>query len=231
MRKKDEAGRVVNPFSLFRSKVRKAIPATTEYLRSVASTIQAPLLMQADAGTNAIQRKVDAVITSPPYHSAVDYYRRHQLEMFWLQLTASHSERLALLPKYIGRARTPQSHPALVGAWTPSPLAARWEENMRDTSPQRARDFRAYMSSMSNVFEALSQVLPGGKPAVFVVGRSAWNGDSIPTDVLFVELANQFFTLADHQTYTIRNRYMSYARSNGADINQEHVLVFMRKEK
>jgi hypothetical protein len=53
---------------------------------------------------------IDCVITSPPYLTAVNYYRRHQLEMFWLGLTHTTAERLELMPRYLGRDRVARHH-------------------------------------------------------------------------------------------------------------------------
>jgi hypothetical protein len=230
MLRRDAEGRLINPFALFRRKVKKTIASIEESHALFGSTSGSePEVKLADATTLDLGRKVDAVITSPPYQNAVDYYRRHQLEMFWLRLTESQADRLALLPRYIGKARISKNNPALSSRWNPSPMAKHWEEEISATSVARARDFRAYISSMARVFERLAHHLPDGAPALLVVGRSAWNGASIPTDALFVELAQGAFTLHEHLTYPVKNRYMSYKRRNGANIDSEHVLVFRRR--
>jgi hypothetical protein len=45
---------------------------------------------------------------------------------------------------------------------------------------------------------------------------------------LFVELAGPTISLAEHLWYPVVNRYMSYARHNGANIDREYVLVFKK---
>ncbi|QDZ15872.1 TRM11 family SAM-dependent methyltransferase [Humibacter ginsenosidimutans] len=229
MKRLDEEGRLVNPFALYRKKLASALLSIREYADALVDDALVPEVFECDATELTLKQKADAIITSPPYHSAVDYYRRHQLEMYWLGLTAGQSERLELLPKYIGRSRVPASHPSLVEPWKPTPLAAAWEAQMEKSSPSRARDFRAYMASMAKVFARLANLLPADAPALFVVGRSAWDGDDIPTDELFVEMAAHLFELDEHLTYPVINRYMSYARRNGASIDEEHVLVLRRR--
>jgi hypothetical protein len=64
---------------------------------------------------------------------------------------------------------------------------------------------------------------------VLVVGKSKWGNERIPTDSLFAELAREWFKKSSEYWYPIKNRYMSYSRRNGADINEEHVVVFSRK--
>lgn len=228
MLKRDAEGRNVNPFALFRAKSKRTLRAIANS-SSLLGSVPEPEVFMADATSLTVQSRIDGVITSPPYHNAVDYYRRHQLEMFWLQLTESQADRLELLPRYIGKARIAHSNPALAVAWNPSPVALAWEAEIAKTSPSRARDFRAYLSSMGQVFGRLEELLPAGAPAIFVVGRSSWNGDSIPTDALFVELAHGAFSIEEHLTYPVKNRYMSYSRHNGASIDLEHVLVLRRR--
>jgi Phosphoenolpyruvate phosphomutase len=94
--------------------MRRALQALEDDEWAVADGVKVSVL-QADATrmTKKLKRKVDAVITSPPYHGAVDYYRRHQLETFWLDFTSSQEHRLALLDHYSGRLRVPTRDPLL----------------------------------------------------------------------------------------------------------------------
>jgi adenine-specific DNA methylase len=228
MKRLDAAGRIVDPYALFFKALKKASKAAGEYAEAVSDELSDPLYLVADATTLTIDGKVDVIITSPPYQNAVDYYRRHLLEMYWLGLTRTREERLALLPQYIGKHRVPASHPAFNHSWSPSPIAQDWLGRMEKVSPPRAQDFSAYMISMNRVFDRWAELLPRGGQAVCVVGRSTWQGADIPTEALFVELAHGRFTLSEHLTYPVRNRYMSYTRRNGASIDEEHVLVLTR---
>ena len=178
-----------------------------------------------------LRRQVDGVITSPPYHNAVDYYRRHKLEMFWLGLTQTHEERLTLLPKYIGRSTVRKGDPILRRAGELGPLSIHWHRRIRAVSNSRADAFVHYMVSMKESFKQLSTVVRKDGIAIFVVGHSEWNGSKLPTSDLFLELAGKSFQLEDKLWYPTKNRYMSYGRRNGANINEEYVLVFRRNGK
>ena len=230
MRRRDFAGRVINPFALIRSASKKALTAVEEWTGALPDSVPEPLAVRATALSlpDEIPEKVDAVITSPPYHNAVDYYRRHQLEMFWLGHTISQSERLALLPDYIGRPKIAMSNPLLSEPWHPSALADEWERKIREQHTERAGDFRHYVQSMTRVFQQLAdRVAPGG-PAIFVLGQSRWNGEQIPTEELIAELAQPYFSLQEVLNYPVKNRYMSYSRHNEASIDKEYVLVLHR---
>ena len=229
MKRLELAGRLINSFDTFMRATEKGLAAVEAYCRATSPTTRISV-NQADATSlnSKLKRTIDAVITSPPYHNAVDYYRRHKLEMFWLGLTATHSERLDLLPKYIGRANVHRSDPLLTREETLGALCRLWAEKMRAVSIGRANAFVHYMVSMKDAFEQLAGVVRTGSPVIFVLGHSKWNGNRLPTSDLFVELAGDLFHLERRLCYPVKNRYMSYTRRNGADINQEYVLVFRR---
>ena len=229
MKRRDEAGRLINPFELFASAVKKAVTAMKEFSEGAhVGSRQQVRLANATKVARHVHQPIDAVITSPPYHGAVDYYRRHQLEMFWLGHTESQTDRLALLPNYIGRPKVAQRDPLLQAESLDTTLAVRWEERIREVSTQRADAFRHYLIAMGRVFDQLSQVLKPGHPAIIVVGNSTWNGGRIPTSDLFQEIAREAFELREVLSYPVKNRYMSYTRHNGADISREYVVVLSR---
>ncbi|WP_292159872.1 DNA methyltransferase [Mesorhizobium sp.] len=228
MRRLEAEGRKIDVLSLFEKAVR------TNLLGAKAFSVAAHQGTWANSEVRDARRaafppvSVDVVITSPPYHNAVDYYRRHQLEMFWLGLANSAKERQDLLPGYIGRHNVPQ---ALKFEQTPAlpTVAGHWERVMRDVKPRRADDFLHYFWSMSAVFGQLNTLLPKGGKAVFVVGNSQFQGEQIPTTDIFQEMAAGRFSHVETLWYPIKNRYMSYKRRNGADIDTEYVLVFSNR--
>lgn len=228
MRRKDALGRIVNPFQLLRTAVRKALDAAEKYSDAVDPDVVVSASV-ADA-TKVDQRleNIDLVITSPPYHTAVDYYRRHTLEMYWLGFTHNQDERLALKKSYIGAPTVRKSHPFLTGDERLYPEASQWECRMRQVSSKRADSFRHYVVSMHRVFAALYGVLRPGGRAVIVIGKTSWNGMDLPSDTLFAEIAQERFRLVEHLWYPVKNRYMSYTRRNGANIDREDVLVLER---
>jgi hypothetical protein len=228
---RDEAGRLVNPFNLFRRRLHRALDDVESY--QVARDSMSICRAQRADATAALPLRagesVQAACSSPPYHGAVDYYRRHQLEMFWLGLTTTQHQRLQLLDQYLGRPHVPQSHrfvaKANLSQW---PEIAECEQQIRGEAPRRADEFRHYCVGMGRAFARLAAVLPAGAPAIFVVGHSRWNQASLDTSVLFTELAGADFRLDERYWYPVKNRHMSYGRRNGANIDREFVLVFRR---
>jgi hypothetical protein len=231
MKRRDAAGRLVNPFALYRRALQRALDDYEQFTAQVSQSSTAARVLRVDATEldAHIDSRIDAVITSPPYHNAVDYYRRHTLEMYWLRLVADHQDRLRLLPHYIGRSRVPKNHPAIHADLNGCKTAARWEALLRAVSPERADTFKHYLVSMRKCLSAIAKLVPTGRPIALVVGKSAWNGDHIPTVELFKELGRDQYTVRESFWYPIKNRYMSYSRHNGASIDREYVLVLERQ--
>jgi hypothetical protein len=225
----EKAGRIVDPFSLFERAVVRGMRDMAEYSAAVVRPSQVSV-RRADATRlgPAVRSGVQAVVTSPPYHGAVDYYRRHQLEMFWLGMTTSQADRLRLLDGYIGRPKVPQSNRLVASGRLSTPGAMALEASMRQVSAQRADAFKHYCLSMTRVFKGLGHLLPSGAPALFVVGHSGWNGGELRTSELFAELAMPQFRLEEVLWYPVTNRYMSYERHNGANIDREYVVALRR---
>lgn len=229
MKRRDEAGRTVDPFALLLRATRRAIIDMGAF-ESAATKPVAVSAFRADATrvSGRLRAPVGAVITSPPYHGAVDYYRRHQLEMFWLDLTNDQTDRLKLLERYIGRPKVPMSHEYVTGSAIRARGARALETRIRDVSPSRADAFKHYCEAMRRVFVSLGRVLPTGAAAVFILGHSTWNGDQLDTSELFAEVAGDLFELDEVLWYPVSNRYMSYSRRNGASIDREHVVALRR---
>lgn len=228
MKKKEEDGRIINPFKLLNRAVKKATDDLKQFNTQLPKKQRQATIICADT-TELCPRilpPVDAVITSPPYQNAVDYYRRHTLEMYWLRLVKHHEQRLELRPKYIGRSNIRLDHPYISTELTFSSLATTWESRLRKENKQRANAFKHYVVAIHKSFNQLSKILERGSPAIFVIGRSSWNGTRIPTDSLYEEISSGMFSIRDRFWYPVKNRYMSYSRQNGANINKEYVLVF-----
>ncbi|MEX2128250.1 MAG: DNA methyltransferase [Xanthobacteraceae bacterium] len=233
MKRKDKEGRIIDPFVNFESALERALQDRTEFESAIRGSGTNIRIGNGDATKlrKYVRTKVDLVITSPPYHNAVDYYRRHTLEMYWLDLVESHEDRLDLLPKYIGRSRIQRMHPYLNGGKLESWFARRCESMMRNVDARSADAFKHYAVAMQRSFAALADMVKPSGNVVFVLGKSSWNGRRLPTTKLYEELASPHFQICEHYWYPLKNRYMTYSRHNGASIDTEHVLVFRHTPK
>lgn len=230
MLRREKEGREINPFKLFKKAMSRSAVDCSEFQERLGSD---PFHVKVKLGDATkirkhIRKPVDVVITSPPYHNAVDYYRRHTLEMYWLGFARCREDRLALKPKYIGQHRIRKSHPLVLNTSIDSDLAKRWEKKLAAENMQRAIDFKHYVGAMTQCVRGLSTVLEKDSLAIFVIGKNSWNGIEIPTVELFNEIACEKFKLSEYYWYPIKNRYMTYTRHNNANIDKEFVLVYKR---
>ena len=233
MLRREEEGRRINPFDVFRRAVKRALKDWEEYekgRRDSGSTVEA---RQGDATQLArhVRRSVDVIITSPPYHQAVDYYRRHTLEMYWLGFVRDREERIRLRSRYIGRHGVRKSERLVARATAIGTLAGEWETKLHERSEDRGMAFRHYVNAMTKCVEGMAKVLKEGGKAVFVVGKNTTScGLTIPSTEILDEIAGKRFELGERYWYPVKNRYMTYARRNGANIDKEYVLIYERKK-
>jgi hypothetical protein len=221
MRELDDAGRVVNAFALFRKAALRTSQSYLEY-----ATL-------ADRGTSRVVRtdctrswplqRGTLVLTSPPYLNAVEYSRRHKLEYLWLGLVTSGAVLRTLPANYIGHRAWGKDR--LEDVSMDDRFLDRLRLDLRSIDYRRARAYIRYCAQMRMVFSRARCVLPRRGRFVAVIGRSRVRDYVVPTDEVIVRLASQF-DLEERHTYTLKNRYMSYSRHNGADISEEHILVF-----
>jgi DNA modification methylase len=223
---KERLGRTVDPWRLMKRAIDKSISATADFLAerdpSATSAVHTADARTIDTRTVG---PVDAVVTSPPYLTAVDYYRRHTLEMYWLGLTDDRSQRLDLMTRYIGRDRIglrnmPEEtdHARIT--------AERWLPRFPGIRPERARAFRHYCDGMARALACMANVVTPGGPIIIVAGDVRFCGVPVSMLELMNDLADERLAIADHLWYPIVNRYMSYSRRNEASIAADHVIVF-----
>lgn len=226
MRRKDAAGRLVDPFALFFKAVKARIDATAEFQEHAAHRVKiASYQMDATRAALKVRRKFDLVLTSPPYHNAVDYYRRHTLETYWLRFAADQAERITFRNRYIGRSQVSARDVLVRSGYIRGERAREWHAMMKGESPQHADSFKHYIVSMQASLDQMREVTHREGRVVLVVGNSSWQGVELPTAELLEEASCAGFDKVEEFWYPIANRYMSYQRRNGADIAREFVLV------
>ena len=228
MLRKEAAGREIDPYKLFLRAVDKAIQAAAEYNEFLVRDTKIRTY-QKDARTpfDPSEGNFDAAITSPPYLTAVDYYRRHTLEVYWLGLVDDSGERLALLPKYIGRDRVAAKYLPDIDH-NLSDLIDRWMLRFPKASKERQAAFKHYCEGMRRSLKCTANSVSNDAPIIVVAGDVTFCGQRVSMLELMRDLSMDFLELNDHLKYPIVNRYMSYTRRNEANIATDHVLVFKK---
>ena len=167
---------------------------------------------------------ISLVLTSPPYCRAVEYSRRHELEMYWLGLVKDQTEHVALTHRYTGRRLVRSTD------WNQSVefgIKALDDTILRigEVNADKARTVRHYFYSMQKTFAGLVKVVAPDATIVCIVGNSLCCKIPISTADYICELAAK----------TSRSRRESLTPSETTTCNmdsgmakaskQEHVLV------
>ena len=224
--------RKINVFDAFSTKVARAITGVGELWedlrgrRATARVIQTNVLnLEKRLGVSA---EISLVITSPPYCQAVEYSRRHRLEMFWLGLVDNSEDHSSLAHSYIGRHLVRVKDSIRSADFGVKPLD-RVLSKVRELNGTRARTLQGYFDSMEKAFMQLHRVVRKNGNLVCIVGDSQCCGIPIATTDFIVSLVGELFSLQNRFAYAVRNHYMQYGLRNGNGIREENVLIFKRR--
>lgn len=171
---------------------------------------------------------VDFVLSSPPYHNAIDYLRSSKFSLLWMDYALE--ELRELRGTMVGAER---------GMWEQNGLPATVESRLGQMEQLRRRAItRRYLSEMGLVFGELARVLRKGRLAILFVGPTLIN--SARTDA-----ATTFGTIAESKGLSligsVCRRVASDRRSlpfpkdtDGHDslarrMSREVILAFRRK--
>lgn len=166
---------------------------------------------------------VPLLLTSPPYCTAVDYSRRHRLEMFWLDFVMAQDEFISLKHRYIGRPYVRVSDESTEDL--SSGILSDVQTALAGDSA-RWRTVRSYFAGLRRVFVGLKPILRSDSTVVCVIGDSTVGGVRIATGAILSELLSDEFQQTRSFSYAIRNFSMQYGLRNGVGIRQEQVLIF-----
>jgi len=227
------AGKHFNPFKVFESKARLWISVEqvyTKWFEQKGGHSQIRLIEDDSRGLSHLlgEGTVDAVITSPPYLSAQDYYRSSKLQLFVL----GHSSPAGLREcsrEFIGSDRI-LSNDALLDIELPCCTGDAIRSELAKHNKKSASVFAKYVLDMSRVLNELNLVLKSNAYCVIVSGYNLISSIIIPTPEVIVELAeNGGFQLTVCYADRIRDRWVPTIRNghNGV-IDQEYLLVFKK---
>lgn len=221
------------PFKLFESKARSWILAEHEYATR-RSQLQDGLRVEVFHGDSRslssllTGRRVDAVVTSPPYLNAQDYYRASKLQLFALG-HLSPLELRELSRTLVGSDRILKED-ANLHAELPSPLANAVRLALAARSEKSATVFTKYVLDMFRILGEIHRVLRDGSYCAIVSAYNLVCDISIPTPRVIVQLAaERGFRLKECYKDRIRDRWVPTIRNghNGV-IDEEHLLVFQK---
>ena len=167
------------------------------------------------------------VVTSPPYCNAVEYGRRHKLEMYWLNLVPDSDSHNALARNYIGHRNLAGRRLNQLREFGVRNLD-RVLTKVGDISLPRAITLERYFASMQKFLFELARITRIGADVICVIGNSTCADVDVPTAGIIQELAAEHFSLRSKFSYAIQNHHMQYILRNGNGIREEVVLRFRR---
>ncbi len=231
--RKERVGRHFDPFKLFESKARSWI-AGVQYELNTTQNGNRPWVKLIEGDSRMLSKLlggtiVDAVVTSPPYPNAQDYYRSSKLQLFTLGLR-TEPDLKEWSRTLIGSDRILTKEFREVDE-LPCPLAETVKRQLAKRNKKGAYVFVKYVLDMAAVLREIRAVLRKRSYCAIVSGYNLLSGIIIPTPEVISELAsNEGFNLTRHYIDRIRDRWVPTNRNghNGV-INEEHLMVFQTK--
>ena len=228
--REERVGRHYDSFKVFLTSVRRLGRASVDLFRRIGGSGPRVRTLKADARSvrkHMTYAAVDAVVTSPPYLSAQDYYRSSKLELAILDSAfADGTDRLGESIIGSGRGAQPRIDWAKQ-SWRPRALEALWK-----TDERAAAVVVRYFDDMDTVLKGIHCVLKPGGLSCLVVGDSSLRGISLPVHTWIIRLAEKSgFQLVDHEIDSIRDRRVPPQRlGHSSLIDCEHLLFFKRSQ-
>ena len=222
------AGRDFDAFELFARAAHARIGLLTGSDGNLADCHADVIQGNAKTLATSIQSTgVDAVVTSPPYINAQDYYRSCKLELWVVGLLGPDANRKWARDELIGSDRIPIDR-RLFDLPMPSPTSVAARESLVSVNHKNACVLTRYTLDMANVLSQIAQVLKPGGHCAIVAGDNTLSNLSIRTHQIITELAlSSGFRLRRHYVDAIRDRWVPPSRNghNGM-IRDDHIQIF-----
>jgi len=172
-----------------------------------------------------ISPTINAIITSPPYINAQDYYRSSKLELRIARLLPEY-QMLNFSRSFIGTDRGKMNDVSYVPE-AASPELVNLRERLALISKRHAKIVWKYFVNMKEVFHLMSISLKPGSIVCIVVGQNRICGIDIPTHNLLAFLAeSEGFKIQEIFVDIIQKRHLPPKRNKHKGIiDRESVLV------
>jgi hypothetical protein len=186
-------------------------------------------------------RVADAVLSSPPYVTAIEYPRSHKFSVWWIGELLGVSNRIYedLRAQYIGTENVHRrDRISLRERPVKLPTIARVTAALDELDEVRAGRTRRYFHDMRMALAEMLRVLKPDRQAILVVGDSNLRGLVVPTGACLIEIAESLnvdggrFVHCGTLERTIRERSRQLPikrRRNGAGISTEQIIMLQRR--
>jgi DNA modification methylase len=174
------------------------------------------------------KHSLDLIITSPPYCNAIEYSRRHKLEIIWLGLL-TNNELLNLSRNYIGSTTTPSKN-NLNKEIDVISIRNKIIDLNKKNKLRKAFLIQKYFYDITQSINNMVDTLNDNGLLYLIVGPSTSYETEINTPVLINDICNNLNLKSEILfTYNIKNNRMQYSLRNNARIKTESVIKIQRK--
>jgi DNA modification methylase len=225
-------GRHFDPLKLFALKARSWIALQDEFRKKLLAAYPNSTVKVIEGDSRNLfslldNETIDAVVTSPPYLNAQDYYRASKLEMSTLGLS-SPAELTKWSRELIGSDRILTNNSVEVKLPFPSAETIRLQLQKKDKKD--AYVFSKYVLDMIFVLRHLYGLLAKGSYCALVSSYNLISGVVIPTHRVIREAAlNEGFHLTATYQDKIRDRWVPIMRNGHNGVITEEYLMLFRK--
>jgi len=173
----------------------------------------------------ATDHVVDAVVTSPPYLTAQDYFRSSKLELAVIGF-ANRRSYIDLPTSLVGSGRGTVMQPQ----WDSRELFPDEVEQLRKSDHRAAAVVVGYCDDLRGVGMSLADVIKKDGSLCFIVGNSVIRGISMPVNEWAIRrLTHCGFSLFRHETDRIRDRRLRPKRQGHDSVmSHEHLFFFSK---
>lgn len=189
--------------------------------------------------SDIIPKKVDLIVTSPPYIKSIDYVYNQMVELFWVGDLFSMDTQVKQNEKrklYTGTTLVPKKkYGDFFNNYQYSDIELLNKSIKQISQDEKNGEKHAYIvykyfEFMKQHFKSASMTMNSGAYYVMAVGNSTVSNVEINTADILIQLANYFgLTLETRWSYIIKNHFMGFDRGkNGGKINIDHILVFKK---
>lgn len=235
VKEKIKKGWIAEPINYFEENFEKNLQRIISLSEIINSNKNFVKVFQGDVRDSSLVlkknkiKKIDFIITSPPYINAQDYFRSYKLELYWLDFATQESIR-KLNKKTIGTERTSQISKNGIpksGIF----LLDRILRRIYKLNIQKSYIVYNYFSNMSDVLGEFYSILRKGGHLCLIMGTNTICEMRIPTYKIMIDIAEELgFKLVEIVKDKIENRSLPPKRNhNGGMIKEEWITVFQKK--
>lgn len=186
-----------------------------------------------------IPKKIDLIVTSPPYIKSIDYVYNQMVELFWVGDLFSMNTQTKQNKKrklYTGTTLVPKKEFSNFFIEKRSLGIPLMDDSIKKVledkknGEKHAYIIYKYFEFMEQHFKSSKTIMNDGAYYIMAIGNSTVSNVEINTATILIQLAEKHgLMLESRWSYIIKNHFMGFDRGNrGGKINVDHVLILKK---